>query len=63
MTSGGLNIGLIKRLTAYFRNDFRRAFKDIFRFSLPRLGAELQGGLNDLPHQVMENTDAHRGAG
>ena len=36
----------------------------LFGFSLRRLEAELQGGLNKPPpHQVVENPEAHQGAG
>ena len=36
-----------------------------FRFSLRRLGVELEKGLNPprLPHQVMGNLEAHQAAG
>ena len=35
----------------------------VFRFVLRRAGAEIDGGVQTPPHQVVENPEAHQGAG
>ena len=64
MTSGDLNFDLSEKSMKYFRNDFRRAFELTFWFlaSMSRSGV-IRGGSQPPPHQVVENPEAHQGAG
>ena len=65
MTSGDLTFDLALKMTKGFVMIFDALSNAAYRVSLRGPGAEIEGGsLNSPPiHQVVENLEAHQGAG
>ena len=64
LTSGDLNFDLSLKMTQVVSECFFPSFRTpFFRFVLRCAGAEIDGGVQTPPHQVVENPEAHQSAG
>ena len=63
LTPVDLNFDLSQKWLIWFLNDFSRAFERRFRFVLRCAGAEIDGGVQTPPQQVVENPEAQKGRG